>query len=136
MQQWANTGLCGVRRAQRSGLVCKQPVLVRFWSPYGSHFLPRSLLGAVVAIGRNKTPAPISKATVNPSSGSKAKKDDRQIGWSQVGRTTLHIKDYSPQLLARETGLAIRAEIATLLADGSTVEVDMEGIEDITPSVG
>ena len=43
--------------------------------------------------------------------------------------------DVSAQLLSRESGLMVRAELATLLADGSTVEVDLDGIEDITPSV-
>lgn len=43
--------------------------------------------------------------------------------------------EVSAQLLSRESGLMVRAELATLLADGSTVEVDLDGIEDITPSV-
>lgn len=45
------------------------------------------------------------------------------------------VREVSPQLLSRETGLIVRAELATLLADGSVVEVDLDGVEDITPSV-
>jgi len=48
---------------------------------------------------------------------------------------TLKIKDFSTKLLARDSALAIRAELATLLVDGAVVEVDLDGVEDITPSV-
>jgi STAS-like domain of unknown function (DUF4325)/Histidine kinase-, DNA gyrase B-, and HSP90-like ATPase len=47
----------------------------------------------------------------------------------------LVVRDFATKLLARETGLIIRAEIATLLVDGAVVEVDLDGVEDITPSV-
>ena len=47
----------------------------------------------------------------------------------------LVVRDVSARLLSRETGLMVRAELATLLADGSDVEVDLDGVEDITPSV-
>lgn len=47
----------------------------------------------------------------------------------------LVISEISAQLLSREVGLRVRAELATLLADGATVEVDLDGVEDITPSV-
>lgn len=50
-------------------------------------------------------------------------------------RRTLVVREFSTKLLARETGLAIRAELATLLVDGTLVEVDLDGVDDITPSV-
>ena len=42
---------------------------------------------------------------------------------------------YGNQLLTRELGIAIRADIATALAGGDRVKVVLEDIEDITPSV-
>ena len=56
-------------------------------------------------------------------------------GGGRVGAKQLVMKEIGPQLLSRETGLAARAELATLLADGAIVEVDLDGVEDITPSV-
>lgn len=50
-------------------------------------------------------------------------------------RSVLLLREYGTSLLSRETGLAIRAELALLLVDGATVEVDLDEIEDITPSV-
>jgi hypothetical protein len=52
-----------------------------------------------------------------------------------AGKKLLAVKNFSTKLLARETGLAIRAELATLLVDGTVVEVDLDGVDDITPSV-
>lgn len=49
--------------------------------------------------------------------------------------TLLEIRNFGTDLLTRETGLAIRAEIATLLASGKRVRVSLEGVTDITPSV-
>jgi len=43
--------------------------------------------------------------------------------------------DYGAQLLTREVGVIIRADIATALASGAAVIVSMDGIEDLTPSV-
>lgn len=45
------------------------------------------------------------------------------------------VSEISAQLLSREVGLRVRAELATLLAVGTAVEVDLDGVEDITPSV-
>jgi hypothetical protein len=53
----------------------------------------------------------------------------------EVEKKQLIVRDFATELLARETGLIIRAEIATLLVDGAIVEVDLDGVEDITPSV-
>ena len=53
----------------------------------------------------------------------------------QENSRCLVVRDVSARLLSRESGLMVRAELATLLADGSNVEVDLDGVEDITPSV-
>jgi len=45
------------------------------------------------------------------------------------------LAQYGSRLLTREIGSAIRADIATILAGGTKVEVDLSGIEDLTPSV-
>ncbi len=47
----------------------------------------------------------------------------------------IELTQYGTQLLTRETGIAIRADIATVLARGGTVKVVLDGVEDITPSV-
>jgi len=52
-----------------------------------------------------------------------------------AARSTFTVRDIATKLLARETGLAVRAELATMLAIGGIVEVDLDGVEDITPSV-
>jgi len=48
---------------------------------------------------------------------------------------TLVMRNFATKFLSRETGLGLRAELATLLVDGTTVEVDLDGVEDMTPSV-
>lgn len=47
---------------------------------------------------------------------------------------TLALSNYGTQLLTRELGTAIRADLASYLAAGRTVKVRLDGIEDITPS--
>jgi hypothetical protein len=46
----------------------------------------------------------------------------------------LALSNYGTQLLTRELGTAIRADLASHLAAGRTVLVRLDGIEDITPS--
>jgi hypothetical protein len=46
----------------------------------------------------------------------------------------VRLSNYGTQLLTRELGTAIRADIAGQLAAGKTVKVRLDGIEDITPS--
>ncbi len=46
----------------------------------------------------------------------------------------LALSNYGTQLLTRELGTAIRADLASHLAAGRTVLVQLDGIEDITPS--
>jgi len=47
---------------------------------------------------------------------------------------SLQLSHYGTQLLTRELGTAIRADLASQLAAGRKVGVRLEGIEDITPS--
>jgi hypothetical protein len=47
---------------------------------------------------------------------------------------SLQLSHYGTQLLTRELGTAIRADLASQLAAGRHVGVRLEGIEDITPS--
>lgn len=47
---------------------------------------------------------------------------------------TLDLRNYGTQLLTRELGTAIRADLATYLAAGRVVRVRLDGIDDITPS--
>jgi len=47
---------------------------------------------------------------------------------------SLRLSHYGTQLLTRELGTAIRADLASQLAAGRHVGVRLEGIEDITPS--
>ena len=46
----------------------------------------------------------------------------------------LQLSHYGTQLLTRELGTAIRADLASQLAAGRSVAVRLDGIEDITPS--
>lgn len=45
------------------------------------------------------------------------------------------LTDFGKQLLSRDAGVTVRAEVAMMLANSQTVTVDLGGIEDITPSV-
>ena len=61
--------------------------------------------------------------------------DDQPEQKQLISQESFNLAKYGPQLLTRELGIAIRADVATLLAKGSKVEVDLTGIEDLTPSV-
>jgi hypothetical protein len=52
----------------------------------------------------------------------------------QPSEVVLALRNYGTQLLTRELGTAIRADLASHLAAGRTVRVGLEGIDDITPS--
>lgn len=45
------------------------------------------------------------------------------------------LKDFGEELLTREVGLAIRADIATKIISSGYIQIDLDGISDITPSV-
>jgi hypothetical protein len=47
---------------------------------------------------------------------------------------TVRLSNYGTQLLTRELGTAIRADLASHLAAGRSVRVQLDGLEDITPS--
>jgi len=81
-----------------------------------------------------QTTKPASTVTSSPLASTPVVKQLQQTE-EPAEKKTLTIKNFSTKLLARETGLAIRAELATLLVDGAVVEVDLDGIDDITPSV-
>ena len=49
--------------------------------------------------------------------------------------SVLELKHFGTELLTRETGLAVRAELATQILLRRRVIVDLDGISDITPSV-
>ena len=52
----------------------------------------------------------------------------------QPEAVTLKLSSYGTQLLTRELGTAIRADVASHLAAGRFVNVILDGVEDITPS--
>ena len=52
------------------------------------------------------------------------------------GPVEIELVQYGKELLTREMGIAIRADLATVLASGVTVKVILDGVTDITPSVG
>jgi hypothetical protein len=48
---------------------------------------------------------------------------------------TIELRHYGTELLTREAGTAIRADMASYLAAGYTVRAVLDGVSDITPSV-
>lgn len=54
---------------------------------------------------------------------------------SVTKRESFNLAKYGNQLLTREIGVSIRADIATVLATGERIEIDLSGVDDITPSV-
>jgi|DewCreStandDraft_4_1066084.scaffolds.fasta_scaffold08058_6 hypothetical protein len=56
-------------------------------------------------------------------------------GTVQPQGSTVELRHFGTELLTREAGLAIRAELATRLLGGEAVTVNLDGISDITPSV-
>lgn len=51
------------------------------------------------------------------------------------GESLVELRHFGTELLTRETGLAIRAEIATKLLAFEVVVVNLDGVTDVTPSV-
>lgn len=51
------------------------------------------------------------------------------------GEALVELRHFGTELLTRETGLAIRAEIATKLLSFEVVAVNLDGVTDVTPSV-
>ncbi len=52
-----------------------------------------------------------------------------------TGIVNVQLRHYGTELLTREAGIAIRAEVASYLAGHKNVQVLLDGISDITPSV-
>lgn len=71
--------------------------------------------------GRSATPN-------NQKITNEAKQADKEV-------SVIELRHFGTELLTREAGLAIRAEIATLALVRGTVIVNLDGISDITPSV-
>jgi STAS-like domain of unknown function (DUF4325) len=52
-----------------------------------------------------------------------------------TGISRMDLRHFGTELLTREMGLAIRADIATRLLRYERIEVNLEGVSDLTPSV-
>jgi hypothetical protein len=53
----------------------------------------------------------------------------------ELPQKSIELRHYGTELLTREAGTAIRADIAGYLAAGYTIEVSLSDVSDITPSV-
>jgi hypothetical protein len=75
-------------------------------------------------------------ADIRVSIGPRGMESPPSVGEGLAAAThRLVLRTIGTSLLSRETGLVARAELATLLSDGNGVEVDLDGVEDMTPSV-
>jgi hypothetical protein len=74
----------------------------------------------------------IDKETIAPP---QSKKSKLAVVEQHIQEKEFVIANYGNQLLTRELGIAIRADLATMLSSGSKVKVVLDGIDDITPSV-
>lgn len=74
----------------------------------------------------------IEKETFAPHSTNKSK---TAVVEQLMQEREFVVSNYGNQLLTRELGIAIRADLATMLSSGAKVKVVLDGIEDITPSV-
>lgn len=74
----------------------------------------------------------IDKETFAPQS---TKKSKNAVTVQPIPEKEFIVSNYGNQLLTRELGITIRADLATLLSSGAKVKVILDGIEDITPSV-
>jgi hypothetical protein len=70
---------------------------------------------------------PESVATKKPVDGSKKEPAHEE-------EIRVDLKNYGTQLLTREAGTTIRADVASMLAAGKKVVVGLGGLDDITPS--
>jgi len=65
----------------------------------------------------------------------KAKGAERAAEPNRPQHKEFALSQYGNQLLSREVGVSIRADVAMLLSSGSAVRVGLDGIDDLTPSV-
>ena len=71
-----------------------------------------------------------------PSPGPKLpESNSAEVAASGQEAQRFDLQNYGTELLTRDAGTAIRADIASLLAAGYDVEVVLDGITDLTPSV-
>lgn len=82
----------------------------------------------------SKSDKPILQ-TANQSLALPADKVLNESGQDVKQDTVVELRHFGTELLTREAGLAIRAELATLALVRGSVIVDLDGISDITPSV-
>lgn len=85
----------------------------------------QAMIGPVEAVS-----APPSTTVSEPTAATTA----TEAVPKQPEEFSLRLSNYGTQLFTRELGTAIRADLASHLAAGRRVHVDLEGVEDITPS--
>ena len=86
--------------------------------------------------GRIDSPRQGSSITERESMSEKSVPDSVALGKSQnEQRKSIQLRHYGTELLTRDAGTAIRADIASYLAAGYSVDVSLEEVTDITPSV-
>ncbi len=78
-------------------------------------------------VAKESPPQPVGASTAAPTM------NGRNGIPAQPG--VLALRYFGTELLTRDVGLAIRAELATRLVQHGSVSVDLDGISDITPSV-
>ena len=70
-----------------------------------------------------------------PISASGTKSRGRSSSVIEIPIKKIELRHYGTELLTRDAGTAIRADIASVLASGRNVEVSLDDVTDITPSV-
>lgn len=81
------------------------------------------------------TPEPVrSKGTEEPPLSAKAEVQPAPSTSAQPVKT-VELRHYGTELLTRDAGTAIRADLAGYLAAGYNVRVILDGVSDLTPSV-
>jgi len=90
-----------------------------------SKIVPKTVSRAPSTISTAKAHVHVSplqaNAVITPEKGNQAKK--------------VELRHYGAELLTREAGTAVRADLASYIAAGNRILVSLEGVSDITPSV-
>ena len=75
-------------------------------------------------------------ATISDEQSTNAFENNRpEVNEKDISQSKLELRHYGTELLTREVGVVIRADLATKLISSNCVDVSFEGISDITPSV-
>ncbi len=90
------------------------------------------MVGAGVTTAPTAVPAPNVVPVAMPEY-SKGETDDSTVSKTPV--KTIELQHYGTELLTRDAGTAIRADLAGYLAAGYNVRAVLDGVSDITPSV-